>query len=257
MGGTDTTRFKLQKMWYKDFFTDIALEFWEKSHDTQMTKDEVAFLHQLFRLPKGARLLDMLCGYGRHAIAMARKGYVITGVDIAQLYISQLEEQAKRYRLPIDTLNADLSCVQLLHKYSGAYCLGNSISYFDRSGTVNLLKNVGQHLQPNSLLVLHTGMLAESILPNLVLRDWQQAGELFFLMEHEHNMELGRLDTQLTFIKDGKTEKRTIYHYIYTYAEMGNLLAQCGFKLLTAYANPDGEPFAFGDEQAYLVAQKI
>ena len=57
--------------------------------------------------------------------------------------------------------------------------------------------------------------------------------------------------------KNGQTEQRTIYHYIYTYAEMDFMLAQSGFKLLRAYAQPDGEPYEFGDEQAYLVAQKI
>ncbi len=244
-------------MWYKDFFTDIALDFWEKSHDQQTTKDEVAFLHQLFRLPKGARLLDMLCGYGRHALPLAKKGYVITAVDIAQPYTQQLQQQAQNLRLPIDTVNDDLSTAQLPHQYRGAYCMGNSISYFDRKGTADVLTNVGQHLQSTALLVLHTGMLAESILPNLVLRDWQTAGEMTFLMEHEHNLQLGRLDTQLTFIKNGQTEQRTIYHYIYTYAEMDFMLAQSGFKLLRAYAQPDGEPYEFGDEQAYLVAQKI
>ena len=176
-------------MWYKDFFTDIALDFWEKSHDQQTTKDEVAFLHQLFRLPKGARLLDMLCGYGRHALPLAKKGYVITAVDIAQPYTQQLQQQAQNLRLPIDTVNDDLSTAQLPDQYRGAYCMGNSISYFDRKGTADVLTNVGQHLQSTALLVLHTGMLAESILPNLVLRDWQTAGEMTFLMEHEHNLQ--------------------------------------------------------------------
>ncbi|WP_237705115.1 methyltransferase domain-containing protein [Thermococcus zilligii] len=35
-----------------------------------------------FRLPAGAKILDVGCGVGRHSIELARRGYRVTGVDI-------------------------------------------------------------------------------------------------------------------------------------------------------------------------------
>ena len=50
---------------------------------TKGTEQEVAFLLELLDLPPGARILDVGCGAGRHAIALAQAGFVVTGVDVS------------------------------------------------------------------------------------------------------------------------------------------------------------------------------
>lgn len=246
-------------MWYNDFFSGIALDFWQASHEPQQTKEEVAFLQKVFQLPKNSALLDLFCGYGRHALPMARKGFVVTGIDIAASYISQLQQQATAHRLPINALHADVCNAPLSRTYAGAYCMGNSIAYLDRTQLHACLQHLSPYLQAGSYMVLHTGMLAECLLPNLVQRDWQTTPDgRAFLMENHYNAPLGRLETQLTFVQQpaNTNEQRTIYHHVYTYADMSHIMAAHGWVLQKAYANTYGEPFELGDHELYLVAQK-
>lgn len=62
---------------------------------TKGTAQEVAFLVDLLELPQGARILDVGCGPGRHAIELARRGYAVTGVDISRRFLDVAAERAR------------------------------------------------------------------------------------------------------------------------------------------------------------------
>ena len=47
------------------------------------TRGEVDFIARELGLPAGARILDVGCGTGRHAVELARRGYRVTGVDLS------------------------------------------------------------------------------------------------------------------------------------------------------------------------------
>jgi SAM-dependent methyltransferase len=55
--------------------------------------DAEAFVARL-AIPKGAHVLDVACGTGNLAIPLARRGAVVTGVDIAPNLIAQARERA-------------------------------------------------------------------------------------------------------------------------------------------------------------------
>ena len=48
------------------------------------------------KLEAGARLLDMGCGTGRHAVELARRGYQVTGVDISAGMLAQARANAEK-----------------------------------------------------------------------------------------------------------------------------------------------------------------
>jgi SAM-dependent methyltransferase len=54
---------------------------------TKGTEQEVAFLVDAINLQPGQRLLDVGCGPGRHAHALARRGIEVVGVDISQAFV--------------------------------------------------------------------------------------------------------------------------------------------------------------------------
>ncbi|HEX2383355.1 MAG TPA: methyltransferase domain-containing protein [Acidimicrobiales bacterium] len=54
---------------------------------TKGTDQEVAFLTDVLELRGGQRLLDIGCGPGRHALALAARGIEVVGIDISQRFI--------------------------------------------------------------------------------------------------------------------------------------------------------------------------
>src|SRR5579875_3434414 len=43
------------------------------------------FLEAVAHFPKGARILDLGCGYGRITLELARRGYRVTGLDYSRV----------------------------------------------------------------------------------------------------------------------------------------------------------------------------
>ena len=54
---------------------------------TKGTTQEAKFLLELLHLKKGKRILDVGCGPGRHAVAFARAGLAVTGIDISGRFL--------------------------------------------------------------------------------------------------------------------------------------------------------------------------
>jgi cyclopropane fatty-acyl-phospholipid synthase-like methyltransferase len=54
---------------------------------TKGTSQEVEFLVDILGLKPGMKILDVGCGPGRHSIELARRGYLVHGIDISQSFI--------------------------------------------------------------------------------------------------------------------------------------------------------------------------
>lgn len=61
---------------------------------TKGTRNEVSFLIGALGLAPGARILDVGCGPGRHALEFARRGFEVVGVDISERFVALGTEAA-------------------------------------------------------------------------------------------------------------------------------------------------------------------
>lgn len=67
---------------------------------TKGTDQEVRFLLDLLSLDRGARVLDVGCGPGRHSIPFARAGLSVTGVDVSRRFLDIAAEAARDAKVP-------------------------------------------------------------------------------------------------------------------------------------------------------------
>ena len=58
--------------WFESFHTGISDE---------RTTPEVDFISSFAPLPQFRDVIDICCGMGRHARALSKRGYTVTGVD--------------------------------------------------------------------------------------------------------------------------------------------------------------------------------
>lgn len=61
---------------------------------TRGTEQEVGFLVEALGLEPGMRVLDVGCGPGRHAHALAERGIEVHGIDIAERFVALATEHA-------------------------------------------------------------------------------------------------------------------------------------------------------------------
>jgi SAM-dependent methyltransferase len=62
---------------------------------TKGTAHEVKFLLDVLGLERGQRVLDVGCGPGRHAVALAEAGLTVTGVDVSRKFLDLAAERAR------------------------------------------------------------------------------------------------------------------------------------------------------------------
>ena len=87
--------------WYKKIWTlDIQNQSWVED-----TIRQVDFLIDKLKLKGNERILDLACGFGRHSLEFARRGYDVTGVDITPEYVDYATKQAQT-----ENLNARFIC---------------------------------------------------------------------------------------------------------------------------------------------------
>jgi SAM-dependent methyltransferase len=67
---------------------------------TKGTEQEIGFLVDVLELAPGRRVLDVGCGPGRHALALARRGIDVVGVDLSEDFVALARDAADAEGLP-------------------------------------------------------------------------------------------------------------------------------------------------------------
>jgi SAM-dependent methyltransferase len=246
--------------WYENFFDGVAMDFWKAGVPPEWTQAEVGFLWDALGLKTGAAVLDVPCGFGRHALALAARGVRVKGYDIAQACVREVNEIARRDNLPAEAERADLARTEFGGPFDGAYCLGNSFGYLDDADMGSFCRRVAEALRPGGVFVVNTAMAAESLIPDYREREWMTAGGITALLENEYDAARSVVVTHYTFLRGGRTEKRASEHRVYTSAELQRLLTDNGFIVRDLFGAPFGTAektaYKYGDSQLYIVARK-
>ena len=77
--------------WFEDVAAHARSAYLRYSF-TRGTEQEVDFLVEVLGLGAGQRVLDVGCGPGRHAHALARRGIAVHGIDISQPFVDLATE---------------------------------------------------------------------------------------------------------------------------------------------------------------------
>lgn len=104
---------RMDSDWYRIIWTlDIQNQSWVED-----TKRQVDFIIKNLNLTGKERVLDLACGFGRHSLELARRGFDVTGIDITPEYVVFASDQALR-----EHLNAHFLCedIRQLH-YMGEF----------------------------------------------------------------------------------------------------------------------------------------
>ena len=242
--------------WYENFFHGIALDLWRKAFSPEQTRLEVGFLERTLGLQPGARVLDVPCGGGRHAVELAAGGFKVTGVDLSHEAIQEARERAAARRLSVEWRHADMRDLEWQEEFDAAFCFGNSFGYLDPGGMREFVRALSGALKPAGRFVLDSGMTAESVLPNLREREWTQIGDILFLEENRYHAEESCVETTYTFVRGAETHTRTGLHWVYTVRELRNLLEEAGLAVRSLHRSLAGEPFLVGSRYLLVVAEK-
>lgn len=239
------------------FFSGTYKEVWRKLIPPGLSEAECDLMEDLAALKKGEAVLDILCGYGRHALELGRRGYAVTAVDNSIDYIEEIKTAAAAEALPVEAIAGGVLTVPLHKTYKAIVCMGNSFAFFERQHAAALLKRLSAQLQPGGILLINSWMIAEIAIRHFHEREWIKLDGYKYLLDYSFHFRPSRIQSEHTLITaDGRVEVINGVDYIFTLAELETMFNEAGLTTTALYSNPRKRPFKMGDNKIYIVAAK-
>jgi len=240
--------------WYENFFDGLIVDFWRAAMPPEATKAEVDFFERELAPRPGARLLDVPCGDGRHAIELARRGYRLTGVDISGGFLAAAREASLREGLAVAWRESDMRDLPWREEFDGAFCGGSSFGFLGDEGDQEFLTAVARSLKPGARFAIDGVKAAEVLLPQFRERHEMTVGDIRFEAENRYDHETGWTENRYTVRRGAAEEIRAARHRIYTWRELDAMLSKAGFSERRSLGSLEGERFRFGSPRLAIVA---
>ena len=176
--------------WYRKIWTLAAQEMsW-----VEQTQEQVDFIWDVLEIDTGAHILDLACGFGRHALELARRGCRVVGVDITSAYIEEAKNQASNQGLNASFICADLRDLQFSSEFDVVLNLADGAIGYLENDTENLkiFDRIAAALKPGGkhLMDVCNGAYAAKHFPK---RNWVFGKQSLSLADFEWDQERSRM----------------------------------------------------------------
>jgi glycine/sarcosine N-methyltransferase len=214
---------------------------------------EMPFFRALFEREHVQSVLDVACGTGQHAIALAREGYHLTATDLSQAMVTRAQANAALANVPLRVwqLGFGALAAALPGKYDAVICLGNSLPHVTTGeGLQVALADFARVLGPGGILVVQNRnfdrVLArqERFMAPEVHRSGDQ--EWIFMRFYDFEGE----DLRFNVVRLQREGDAAWGHRVeqtrlraWRYETLRTALADAGLEMLKALGSYRGEPF--------------
>jgi SAM-dependent methyltransferase len=220
----------------------------------QTWQEEAAFYLEVLDLPPGAAVLDLGCGTGRHAVAIAQRGFRVVGVDLAAGMLARARARADSAGVRVAWVQADLVRLATRVQFDGALCMLEAAFGFMTPADdpvehdLAILRNVHAALKPGARFLLGASNGYKAI------RDYTQADvasgrfdPVAMVQEHE-----------LTWTAPDGTEQRGRFRVRpYMPPEIGALMRQAGLEVEHVWGGTHGRgPIGLDDYIVTVVGRR-
>jgi SAM-dependent methyltransferase len=243
--------------WFTHFFDASYVAALREEKPLQQTRLEVEFVLRSLRPLEGARILDLPCGYGRHAALLARRGFHVVGVDLSRAMLAEARRRSPegprlRFR------RGDMRRIGYRDEFDAVINLYTSFGYFTPAQNVTALRRMARALRPGGrLLVDHRDPTYDAALPR---RLWYRTGKKRFVLEDRRFDRRTKVtDSTQLIVTIGRrwVAQKTLRVQEFSLPQWRRMLRRVGLRFLRAYSGYDGRPFRAGSTgRLILVAEK-
>ena len=224
--------------------------FWEKLYPFLFTESkleaaeaEIESVLELVGLEHG-NVLDLACGPGRHSIALAKRGFRVTGVDLSSFLLRKARERARAEGVDVEWVQEDMRHFGRPDSFDLVVSLFTSFGYFEsRDDDLAVLCNVHRSLRSGGALVIEIAgreALARGFQPTT---SKELADGSLLVERHEVVDDWTRIRNHWTVIEHGTATTFRFEVAIYSGQELKDLLRKAGFSNVHLYGAYDGREY--------------
>jgi SAM-dependent methyltransferase len=249
---TSKGRTRKGKSWFEEIFDEDYLRTLPFL-TPQATQAEALFVAEALGVEPGARLLDVGCGYGRHAMELAARGYQIVALDLSLPLLLRGADEAQRRGLNINFIHGDMRDLVFESQFDGIYCLFSTFGYFDEETNRKVIEGMARAVKRGGRVVLDV-LNRDYLIGELPTRVWWEGDGCVVLEEVDFNYFTSRIHSNRSIVfDDGRQLEQEISIRSYSLHELGKMLHTAGLRVIEVSGSTAMRGRFFGNQSRGLI----
>ncbi len=217
--------------WFASWFDTPYYHILYKDRDYTEAQLFMDNLTQYLNLPEEAKILDLACGKGRHAIYLNSLGYDVTGADLSENSIKEASQFANE-KLHFKVHDMRETCDE---KYDAIFNLFTSFGYFENDAdNFKTLKAIHNSLTETGFACIDF-MNVDYVLENLVPEEIKTVEGINFHLKRY--LKDGHIFKEITFEADGQNFHFTEKVQALRLEDFEQMMEEAGIYLLDIFGD--------------------
>jgi len=244
--------------WFESFFGADYFEIYRDFFTPEATAADVEGIVSLLGLSPGARVLDLACGHGRHAIPLAERGFEVTGYDLSEPFLERARAEAAARGVAVRWVRGDMRALPFEAEFDAVINIFTAFGYFaDEKDDIETLWRIRSALVPGGrflLETLHRDSLAARFRPQL-----EYTTSSGTLVRRDYRWDLARdvIDDRVSIVRpDGSRAEYASSLRVRTLHQLLGLVRAAGLEPLTWYGGLAGSTLELASRRLVLISAR-
>lgn len=246
---SDSTNPKPKK-WYASWFDSPYYHILYKERNYREAQLFMDTITHYLNLPEKAKVLDLACGKGRHAIYLNQLGFDVVGADLSENSIAEATKNTN------ETLHFQVHDMREPYdeKFDAIFNLFTSFGYFENEAdNLKTLIAIKESLSEYGFAVIDF-MNVNQVIENLVAEETKIVDEITFHIKRSHVDHF--IIKEIDFEDEGETYHFTEKVSAFTLDDFQSMMDQAGIYLLDTFGDYKLKKFHKKDSERLIMIFK-
>jgi ubiquinone/menaquinone biosynthesis C-methylase UbiE len=229
--------------WTREYFERGYAQRWGLSAPSDDVRLEANGLYDLLQLSPTSRIIDIGCGHGRHAVALAERGPDVIGLDFAAALLNRARQFTAESHTRVRWVRGDMQRLPFRSACADAALVMDAFGFFDTEDEHEaVLREAARVLTSGGHLGLKI-VNGGPVLDAFRERDQEERDGTVVSVSRTLTLDPPRMTERISVNGSrgrGEYERR---QRLYRVEELRAALEHAGFAVVGVFARPDRTPF--------------